>query len=138
MQSVLKIENHKFLNRLDIYMKKRRFCNCCMRKILSIYSKVQERILQDDIFESSVGCDMCSKEKCSCKKCGSLVNGSIGEFANTLAQYQNKNMNKKCNKVKFDSEKFVQSKSVTPSNEEESENLDNSVNVHEEWFDKLD
>jgi len=102
MPSVLKIENDKMITRLDGYMKKRRFCNYCKRKIVSIYLKLQEKA--EDEQKEEYGCDFCLKDKCYCKKCGTLTNVSIADFANTFAQHQNKKLNKECNKQNYEHE----------------------------------
>jgi len=105
MNSVLNLEHDKIISRLEGYMKKRRFCNYCKRKIVSIYYKLQDRSgtedskEKDDKRDDSVGCDQCHKDRCYCKKCGYLINGSIGEFANTFAQHQNRKMNRDCKKM---------------------------------------
>jgi len=56
---------------------------------------MQDKMCHDDSKEDVVSCDRCEKENCYCKKCSSIMNESIADYANMFAQHQNSNLSEK-------------------------------------------
>lgn len=121
---------------------------------------MQDKMCRDDTKEDVVSCDRCEKENCYCKKCSSVMNESIADYANMFAQHQNSNLSEKSiidkdfdNNNKQSHCANMPNNNIMPNNntpntngkrndkkkDEEHSSTDNpDTKKHEYFFDKLD